>query len=197
MRLCHNINSPLRVGKTKTIERRAESYNQTGRGVIGDDGDSLTESEDSVQTDNNLDDESEISETSDTTEAGSITEDNADTDAGETTEDSGEACADENWVFERFLSRGDDNGDFNLKQRQKLFRDCYADFLVWYHHLRQNTIHKKIMETVHDLTDGPCDYDKEEALRAAVEQRQFLLNRIVEDKSVHEDHESNDEEITV
>ena len=84
----------------------------------------------------------------------------------------------ENWVFNRVLQCINmDNEKFDLKQRQEVFRKKYADFLIWYHHLRQNTTHKKIMETAKELESS--DYDKEEALYAAVEQRKFLLDRIV------------------
>ena len=187
MRLCHNIDSPLRVGKTKTTERRYAPDKQTGGGVIVD------PTEDSVQTDDSVSDASETSEASDGTDAtGDATADNEDTEAGDIAEDN-EASDDENWVFDRFLRELDDKNDLTLKQRQKLFRKRYADFLVWYHHLRQNQIHKKIMASVDDLKDGPCDYDKEEALRAAVEHRQFLLNRLVEDTLVDDDKSSADE----
>ena len=42
------------------------------------------------------------------------------------------------------------------------------------------------METAKDFTDS-YNYDKEEALHAAVEQRKFLLDRIVEDASSVDD----------
>ena len=53
MRLCHNINSPLRVGETKTIERWGDSNSaQIGGGVIGDEDDeeSIVDSEQSTKT---------------------------------------------------------------------------------------------------------------------------------------------------
>ena len=62
---------------------------------------------------------------------------------------------------------------------------------MWYHHLRQNPIHKKILETAKDLEIGTGDYSKEESLRAAVKQRHFLLDGILEDR---QDPDSDNDE---
>ena len=157
LRLCHNIQTPLRVGKTKTMER-VTSY-QTGGGLDSDVSD-----EESIASDGDI------------------------SDAEESSSDDGN----ENWVFDRFLQKINTDEECDLKQSQELFRKIYTDFLIWYHYLKQNTIHKKIMETVMELeTSG---YDKEEALQAAVEQRKFLLDPIVESQSTMVEEEDDDEE---
>lgn len=111
-------------------------------------------------------------------------------------DDVSESSADENWVFDKFIDEiedehADNNEELSFKTQKKMFRSRYADFLVWYHHLRQNPIHKKIMETAKDLEIGTGDYSKEESLRAAVKQRHFLLDGILEDR---QDPDSDNDE---
>ena len=133
MKLCHNIQEPLRVGKTKSIERWDDSNSsQTGRGFNADDDDeeSITDSEQSTKTDD--------SDTND--DEGSQTNEDVDDD--------------ENWVFKRFFDELtiliDGFETLSLEQRQKLFRDFYTKFLIWNYHLRRNPVYKKIMETIQD-----------------------------------------------
>ena len=177
MKLCHNIKSPPRVGKTKTIERGDDSNSsQTGGGSNVDDDDdeeSIADSEQSTKTDD--------SDTND--EEGAQANDDDD---------------DENWVFKRLFDELATSIDgfeaLSLEQRQKLFREYYAEFLIWNYHLRRNPVYKKIMETIQDLEDGMGDFDKDEAIQAGVVKRQFLLNRIVEAQTVVDDDDDDDEE---
>ena len=188
MRLCHNSETPLRVGKIKRVGNLNTSDMQTGGGVGVPDDESLAES---VQTDQT--DEDTLSEASDT----STTADTADTEAVDEEGDEDEEeefCDGENWVFRPFLDDIDE--DLTLKQRQKMFRGHYADHLIWTHHLKRNKIHKKVMETIKDLEGGPSDYDKSEAIRAAIEQRKFLLNRLVEDRESDDGDNDPDNEGT-
>ena len=176
MKLCHNIKSPPRVGKTKTIERWGDSNSsQTGGGSNADDDDdeeSIADSEQSTKTD-----DSDIND-----------------DEGTQANDDD----DENWVFKRFFDELAISIDgfeaLSLEQRQKLFREYYAEFLIWNYHLRRNPVYKKIMETIQDLEDGMGDFDKDEAIQAGVVKRQFLLNRIVEAQTVVNDDDDDDEE---
>ena len=182
MKLCHNIESPPRVGKIKTIDRWSDSSStQTGGGSNADDADddeeeSIADSEQSTQTDD--------SNTND--------EENTQDDDGDD---------DENWVFRRFfdeLAASTDGFEaLSLEQRQKLFLEYYAEFLIWNYHLRRNSVYKKIMETIQDLQDGMGGFDKDEAIQAGVLKRQFLLNRIVEAQTVtDENKDDNDDEET-
>ena len=183
MKLCHNIESPPRVGKIKTIDRWSDSSStQTGGGSNADDADddeeeSIADSEQSTQTDDsNTNDE-------------------------ENTQDDDDGDDDENWVFRRFfdeLAASTDGFEaLSLEQRQKLFLEYYAEFLIWNYHLRRNSVYKKIMETIQDLQDGMGGFDKDEAIQAGVLKRQFLLNRIVEAQTVtDENKDDNDDEET-
>ena len=68
-----------------------------------------------------------------------------------------------------------------------MFREKYAEFLIWLYRLKRNSIHKKIMETVKELMDGPLEYDREEAIHAAIQQRKFLLDGVVWDRARDDD----------
>ena len=162
LRLCHNIQAPSRVGKTKTMERWVSlDVRQKG----GDDDDDDDDDADEIS----------IADYVETADSGFESDEETVSEAGE------------NWVFNRFLQSIDrENEDFDLKQRQVQFRKLYINYLIWIHHLRRNTIHKKIMTTVRNFTDS-YNYDKDEALHAAVEQRKFLLDCIVEDASSIDD----------
>ena len=179
MKLCHNIESPPRVGKIKTIDRWSDSSStQTGGGSNADDADddeeeSIADSEQSTQTD----------------------------DSNTNDEESTQDDDDENWVFRRFfdeLAASTDGFEaLSLEQRQKLFLEYYAEFLIWNYHLRRSSVYKKIMETIQDLQDGMGGFDKDEAIQAGVLKRQFLLNRIVEAQTVtDETKDDNDDEET-
>merc|ERR1711867_77909 len=69
--------------------------------------------------------------------------------------------------------------DVSHEALQKPFREEYIDHVLWYRRLRKHPIHKKVMETAKELRTGSEDYDYEESLEAAVDQRKFLLNRFV------------------
>ena len=101
----------------------------------------------------------------------------------------------ENWVLESIIKEtkealGEDASD---KEVRKLFRRKFGDALAWYHNLRKHRIYKKIMATVKDLQDGPGDYDRMEAIRAAIKQRSFLLDRLIFSPDQHEDGPDRDD----
>ena len=87
----------------------------------------------------------------------------------------------ENWVFDSIIKQTKEalGEDANIKEIRKLFRQKFGDSLDWYHNLRKHHIYKKIMATAKDLQDGPGDYDRIEAMRAAIKQRSFLLDGLV------------------
>ena len=80
--------------------------------------------------------------------------------------------SEEHWVFQRFfdeIARDVDGADsLSLRKYQKLFRERYANFLEWYHHLRRNSIHKKIIDTIRELEGGSGGYDQREDVYASV-----------------------------
>ena len=168
MKLCHNKNSPLNVGKIKAVDHRNNWNIQTGRGLPMD-------SEDISKDSDVSDSESEKINEVDSSSENSAEESEHETEDITVQDDESE---DKYWVFQKFLKDIDEGEELDLKQQQKMFRDIYADFLVWHSYLKRNPIHKQVMETFKDLKSS--SYDDEEALRAAVMTRKFLLNRIVE-----------------
>ena len=100
----------------------------------------------------------------------------------------------EDWVFKKILKEtaeelGDDAGE---KDSRKLFRQKFADSINWCRSFRRHPIYKKVMETAKDLEEGPGDYDRVEALRAAITQRKFLLDRLITSPEPDDDGDDRD-----
>ena len=83
-----------------------------------------------------------------------------------------------------------------LSEFQKALRHVYIDHLKWVHVLREDPIHKAILETRNRMMDEEeMDYD--EAVEAAVNQRKYLLNRVfqpLEEPDTDEEDEEDDED---
>ena len=73
---------------------------------------------------------------------------------------------------------------------QEKFRKLFISFLHWKDRLFKNPIYKKVMTNVRELQDE--QFDRQEAIEAAVHKRRFLLNRVVPDPDDKDD--SNDDE---
>ena len=103
----------------------------------------------------------------------------------------------EDWVFDSLLKEtAEELGeDASEKDIRKLFRQKFADSIDWCHSLRRHPIYKKVMETAKDLQEGPGDYDRVEALRAAIKQRKFLLDRLIPSPEPDDDGDDRDEAI--
>ena len=134
---------------------------------------------DGEDTDNDDDDEEEEEDESEQDE-----EDETDMESAE------KGNTDDNSVFDRFFKQIDN--EQSLAERQKEFREVYGKFLEWLDELKHNKIHRKIMKTARDL-EMDEDYDRSEALLAAVEKRKFLLDRLVPDYEGGEEEEEEDE----
>ena len=125
----------------------------------------------------------------------SETDSNAsDTDTDTDSTDDGDA-GDDNYddtvfddILQKVKDRHDDPDSLSHKYLQKLFRAEYVDTVLWLHKLRQHPTHQLVMETAKDLRDGPYDYDYEESIQAAVDQRKHLLNRLVPEEDDEEDN---------
>jgi len=79
-----------------------------------------------------------------------------------------------------------------LPELQKALRQVYIDHLKWVHVLREDPLHKAILETRNRMMDED-DMDFNEAVEAAVNQRKYLLNRVFQ--SIEEpDTDDEDEE---
>ena len=125
--------------------------------------------------------QSEDSRPEDVSETGSNASDTDNSDADSAVDDDDDD--DEDAVFadilQRVKDRYDDPDSLSHKHLQKLFRAEYRDTVLWLHKLKQNPTHQIVMQTAKDFRDGPYDYDYEESIDVAVDQRKHLLNRLV------------------
>ena len=101
---------------------------------------------------------------------------------------------------ERFLDKGVSRAVVNAKamnvllpaHRRKL-RRLYVYYLKWFRHLRRDPVHQEVTNTLrHFMDEESMDY--EEAAEAAVDKRQFLLNRLFERPQVPGGEEEEEEE---
>ena len=142
------------------------------------------------------DDEDDEEETSsedprpeDVSETSSNASDTDDSDADSTIDDDDDG--DDDTVFadilQRVKNRYDDPDSLSHEQLQKLFRAEYRNIVLWLHKLRQHSTHQLVMQSAKDLRDGPYEYDYEESINAAVDQRKHLLNRLVPEEDDDDD----------
>ena len=88
-----------------------------------------------------------------------------------------------------------------MPELRKHLREVYIDHLKWVHVLREDPLHKAILETRNRLIDED-DMDFNEAVEAAVNQRKYLLNRVfqlieepdTDDEDMDEEDEEDDDE---
>ena len=82
---------------------------------------------------------------------------------------------------------------------RKRFCKKFGNRLVWYYELRKHPIYKKVMETVNFLEENPGDFDRIEAMWAAIKQRKILFERLIDDKMSTDNDKSDgsddDEEV--
>ena len=64
--------------------------------------------------------------------------------------------------------------------------------LLWMKQLKNDLVHKKIMQTRYAFMDSD-DFDPEEAMQAAVDKRKFLIKRLLRDYSFTEDSDDEDD----
>ena len=64
--------------------------------------------------------------------------------------------------------------------------------LVWMKQLKNDPVHKKIIQTRDAFMDSD-DFDPEEAMEAAVDKRKFLIKRLLKDYSFTEDSDDEDD----
>jgi hypothetical protein len=77
-----------------------------------------------------------------------------------------------------------------LPKLQKELENIYIERLVWMRQLKKDPVHKKIMHTKVALVEND-DFDPEEALKAAVDKRKFLIRRLL--KHYDFDEENDDD----
>ena len=92
---------------------------------------------------------------------------------------------DESEVFEFFVRQAKDQlkkdgiDEVSHELLQERFRELLIHFLRWKDRLYKNPIYKKVMTNVRELQDE--QFDRQEAIEAAVHNRRFLLKRVVPD----------------
>ena len=70
-----------------------------------------------------------------------------------------------------------------LPELQKEFAGVYVDNLRWMKTLKNDPVHRKIMETKETFANEDS-FDPDEALSAAVDKRKFLLKQLLEDQGL-------------
>ena len=81
-----------------------------------------------------------------------------------------------------------------LSKLQKELENIYMERLLSMKQLKNDPVHKKMMQTRDAFMDSD-DFDPEEATEAAVDKRKFLIKRLLKDYSFTEDSDDEDDEL--
>ena len=79
-----------------------------------------------------------------------------------------------------------------LPEFQKELESIYLQRLQWIQQLKKDPVHKKIMQTKNALVNND-DFDPEEAMEAAVNNRKFLIKKRLKDYSFTEDNDDEED----
>ncbi len=79
-----------------------------------------------------------------------------------------------------------------LPMLQKELESIYLERLLWMKQLKNDPVHKKIMQTKDAFVDDN-DFDPEEAMETAVNKRKFLIKSLLKDYSFTEENSDEDE----
>ena len=79
-----------------------------------------------------------------------------------------------------------------LPKLQKELENIYMELLLWMKQLKNDPVHKKIMQTKDAFMDSD-DFDPEEAMEAAVDKRKFLIKKLLKDYNFTEDSDDEDD----
>ncbi len=75
---------------------------------------------------------------------------------------------------------------------QQELESIYMKRLLWMKQLKNDPVHKKIMQTKNASVDND-GFDPEEAMEAAVNKKKFLIKRFLKDYSFTEENNDEDE----
>ena len=78
-----------------------------------------------------------------------------------------------------------------LPKLQKALESVYMQRLMWMVQLKNDPIHRKIMQTKNELMKND-DFDPEEAIEAAIGKRKFLIKRLLKDYSFTKENDDED-----
>ena len=164
----------------ESIEQRTEKYYE-------DDDEENNSTEDGDEIDDHDDDEEEGEggEETDNGETGSDTE-NDEVDPWDKLRE--EAISDLNSAWEEEVQENlrqglqKDDAEIQAPHRllpvyRKKLRHLYLQYVRWYHDLKTDPVHKKVMKTLRSfMEDDEMDYT--EAVEAAISKRKYLLNSL-------------------
>ena len=80
-----------------------------------------------------------------------------------------------------------------LPDLRKKVGNIYLDRLKWMMQMKRDPVHRKIMRTKDTFVDED-DFDPDEALTAAIKKRNFLLERLLEDRQYFTDNNEEDDD---
>ena len=79
-----------------------------------------------------------------------------------------------------------------LPELQTELRRIFLQRLQWIQQLKKDPVHKKIMQTKNTFVNDD-DFDPEEAMEAAVNKREFLINRHLKDYNFTENNDDEED----
>ena len=184
---CHKRQEEEMTSQDKTYDSYVTSFDQDNT----DEHEEDTQDEYDDDVDDNVDDQDEMEdeeeEFSDEEDSTSAVEDD-DTDPWDKLRE--EAVNDLNTVWEeqveQYITQGLQKNDAELQASslllpayRKRLRIFYLQYLKWYHALKTDPVHKKVMTTLRRFMDDD-GMDFAEAAEAAISKRKYLLNRLIE-----------------
>ena len=99
---------------------------------------------------------------------------------------------------QQFLDRGKsqhyaENAAFNtiFPVSRRRLRRTYLERLKWTHHIKHDTIHRKVMKSLRRFIEED-DMDFDEAAKSALAKRKFLLNRLMKKKLLPDDDDEEE-----
>ena len=184
---CHKRQEEEMTSQDKTYDGYITSFDQDNT----DEHDEDTQDDYDDDVDDNVDDQDEMEdeeeEFSDEEDSTSAVEDD-DTDLWDKLRE--EAVNDLNTAWEeqveQYITQGLQKDDAELQASslllpayRKRLRIFYLQYLKWFHALKTDPVHKKVMTTLRRFMDDD-EMDFAEAAEAAISKRKYLLNRLIE-----------------
>ena len=197
---CHKRQEEEMTSQDKTYDGYVTSFDQDNT----DEHDEDTQDDYDDDVDDNVDDQDEMEdeeeEFSDEEDSTSAAEDD-DTDPWDKLRE--EAVNDLNTTWEeqveQYITQGLQKDDAELQASslllpayRKRLRIFYLQYLKWFHALKTDPVHKKVMTTLRRFMDDD-GMDFAEAAEAAISKRKYLLNRLIEYEDDYKENLSDNE----
>ena len=199
---CHKRQEEEMTSQDKTYDSYVTSFDQDN--TVEHDEDTQDEYDDDVDDnvddqDEMVDEEEEFSDEEDQSTTGAVEDD--DTDPWDKLRE--EAVNDLNTAWEeqveQYITQGLQKDDAELQASslllpayRKRLRIFYLQYLKWYHVLKTDPVHKKVMTTLRRFMDDD-GMDFAEAAEAAISKRKYLLNRLIEYEDDYKENLSDNE----